>query len=410
MKLPPEIRQLLARRFEQRHASWLTAGGSDGDWPLTLTLGAPGEPATLLQADAVRAWADAWRGWRGPGQLQWVERRWRTLGTQSLPHKLVLDGPDQVASWIGQDGRWGRAGARAERVLARWPKLAPRLGRLFGVLADYEDADFERLLDLLTWLLAHPASGLYPRQLPVAGIDSKWLEVRKAVLVEWLTAARGAPPDEAEFYVVCGLRRPPLPIRLRILDPTLRARLGGLGDISAPLDELARLDLPATVLLIVENLQTGLALGDLAGTVAIMGLGYGVDALARLPWLPTAALYWGDIDTHGYAILQRARGYLPRLTSVLMDEATLRRFQRLCVFEKTQHGASELALLTEDEQRVYGALKRNEWGQQLRLEQERIAWDVAWPALVLAVRQIGPANQTAREDARSWSGDAIVKY
>ncbi len=393
MKLPPEIRQLLARRFDKHHATWLTAAEAEGDWPLILTLGAPSEPATLAQADEVRAWADAWRDWRGAGQLRWIARRWRTLGTQSLPHQLVLDGPDQVASWIGQDVRWGRAGARAQRVLARWPRLAPRLGRLFGVLADYGDADFERLLALLDWLLAHPASNLYPRQLPIAGIDSKWLESRKAVLVEWLTAARGAAPDDADFYGVCGLRRPPLPIRLRILDPALRARLGGLGDISAPLEELARLDLPATVVLIVENLQTGLALGDLAGTVAIMGLGYGVDALARLPWLPAAALYWGDIDTHGYAILQRARGYLPRLTSVLMDEATLRRFQSLCGLEKIQHGATELPLLTEDEQRVYGALKRNEWGQQLRLEQERIAWDVAWPALTLAVRRIQQARR-----------------
>jgi hypothetical protein len=35
-------------------------------------------------------------------------------------------------------------------------------------------------------------------------------------------------------------------------------------------------------------------------------------------------------------------------------------------------------LLTEPEQAVYHSIKRNAWGQNVRLEQERIAWDVAW--------------------------------
>jgi len=33
----------------------------------------------------------------------------------------------------------------------------------------------------------------------------------------------------------------------------------------------------------------------------------------------TDAVYWGDVDTHGYVILDRARRILPGLKSVLMD-------------------------------------------------------------------------------------------
>ena len=36
-------------------------------------------------------------------------------------------------------------------------------------------------------------------------------------------------------------------------------------------------------------------------------------------------------------------------------------------------------------QGVYQAIKRNTWGQYVRREQERIAWDVAWRALWPAI-------------------------
>ena len=115
-------------------------------------------------------------------------------------------------------------------------------------------------------------------------------------------------------------------------------------------------------------------------------LGYGVDVLGRLPWVTKAnCIYWGDLDTHGFAILNRARTYLPELKSILMDEETLRSYQDLWVEEKTQHGAETLPLLSDREQEVYQAIKRNAWGQNVRLEQERIAWDVAWKALQHAI-------------------------
>ena len=116
----------------------------------------------------------------------------------------------------------------------------------------------------------------------------------------------------------------------RLLDESLRRRIGGLNDISAPWEQLAELDLPVSKVFIIENLQTGLAFDDLPGSAVIMQLGYGVDVLGRLLWVAKAScVYWGDLDMHGFAILNRARSYLPELKSVLMDEATLRSHQGL---------------------------------------------------------------------------------
>lgn len=391
MKFPDDVEQTLKRRFKSRHRAWLKASGEPqrqekGAWPLEIPLGIPSENQALKQIEDVRAWVVAWQSWNGAGSLCWNERRWRTLGTQPVPEKLSLSGPDEVAQWVGEIDRWDRAQQRYQALIGRWPQLDDRLSHYFAMLADYSTADYQRLVDMLSWLEKHPATRLYPRQLPVRGLNSKWFEQRKALLADLVDAVCGRATSEGDCYRRCGLKAPPQLIRMRILDNKLRQRIGGLSDIATPREQLAELDLPVDTVFIVENLQTGLSFDDMSGSIVIMQLGYGVDVLGHLPWIARAhCVYWGDLDTHGFAILSRARSYLPGLKSVLMDEVTLRSHEVLWVEEKDQHAAETLPLLSDSEQAVYQVIKHNVWGQNIRLEQERIAWDVAWKTLQQAI-------------------------
>ena len=386
MKLPADVRALLRRRFDNRHRDWFDAPGAGDEWPLTIPLGVPTEQAALGRLDAALAWARAWQSWQGPGALQWTERQWRTLGTQRVPELLRLDGPRDVAVWLNEAERWDRACLRQATLVRRWPGLMGGLGRQFNVLADYPEPDFNRVTATLDWLARHPDSGLYLRQLPIPGLDTKWIEGRTVVLAELLCRVTDRTDIPGDFHTLCGLRRPPPRVRMRVLDPALRARVGGLGDLTVPIGDLERLDLAPRHVVIVENLQTGLALDDLPSTVAFMALGYGVDAIARLHWLCNAdCLYWGDIDTHGFSILSRLRAQLPAVRSMFMDEATLLAHRPLWTSEASQHAAPELPHLDPAEQAVYRSLKQHALGPSVRLEQERIAWDIAWPALVDAL-------------------------
>lgn len=109
-----------------------------------------------------------------------------------------------------------------------------------------------------------------------------------------------------------------------------------------------------------------------------MKLGNAVSTLSQLPWIRDArGLYWGDIDTHGFAILNVARGVMPAVESLLMDEHTLMAYRRLCVEEPAQTSLLELPLLTASERSVFEGLITGRWGPRLRLEQERIPWDYA---------------------------------
>jgi hypothetical protein len=389
MKLlfPDDACELLRRRYASRHRAWLTGAGV---WPHVLPLGAPTERQTSEDATLVRAWVDAWSRWTGSGAVAWSDVQWPKLGRQRLPIRLEHASPAELGDAVGEGARFRRASARAEESATRWEALrgASVLSRSFDVLADYSEADYRRLLDLLSFLVEHPRSDLLPRQLPVEGIDTKWLETHRALVVDFVRALRPSS-DTGDFFDACGLRRPPHRIRMRLLCPELRRTLGGLGDIEAPIDELGTIALAPSRALIVENLDTGLALPDVQGTAAFMKLGNSVGSLARVGWLRgVPAIYWGDIDTHGIAILDQARAVLGgrnSVTSILMDEATLLAHRRLWGEEASQHRKSDLPHLTPAERKLFDDLLESTWGPRVRLEQERIPWTTALVALARAL-------------------------
>jgi hypothetical protein len=377
---PEDIRGSLARRFRNQHANWLN---NEAQWPLVIALGSPTEREVAEDVGDVRAWVAAWSAWQEVGEISWENRQWYRLGRQRIPTNLRLASPEQVATIVGQEKRWICASERYQELIAQWPILARSsvLRRHFDALADYNTNDFERLFSLVLWLDQNRKSGLYPRQLPIEGLDTKWLESRRVLVTGMVRAIQGES-QELDFFVACGLRRPRYRIRARLLCPDLRRAVGGLEDIEAPVEEMAALPLVPAKALIVENLETGLALPDLSGVVALMKLGGAVSILETLPWLQGIdTFYWGDIDTHGYAILAHARRALPRLKSVLMDSETLLNNRNFWVEEFVQNDSAELSRLEDHERMVYEGLRSQAWGMNIRLEQERIPWACALPAL-----------------------------
>lgn len=379
--LPDDVRERLISRYRNGHGLWFDGGGS---WPVLVTLGRPTQHAMSTDPSGIRAWVEAWAGWRGPATLRWTTRHWTRLGSQHVPHTLTLEQPEQVAAWIGESARWNRAVQRRDALIARWPQLLGQTGRHFDVLADYDDQDYERLLRVAEWLLAHPASDCYLRQLPISGVHTKWIESRTRAIGALVASLRGI--RATDFYSACGVRRQPSHLRFRVLCPQLRERLSGLHDIAVSVGQLAGADLKPHAVLVVENQQCGIALPDLPGVVAFIGMGNAIAAVEEITWLAgLPAVYWGDIDTYGLAILARARAVFPQLRSVLMDEAALLAHRDLWGEEKRQHGAVDAATLTPAELALFGDLKNHRWGINVRLEQEQLPWTAAIEAVTRAV-------------------------
>lgn len=372
---PDEAVAELARRYERQHLQWWRQGDAGA---LTLALGTPTENEVAADPAAVRAWVEAWQSWRGPAEVRREVRRWPRLGEQCLPVALVVASATALADVVGAGPRWRRAVARRAALQARFSDapVLPANRRVFDALADWADDDFDRLAGVLEWAAAHRSSGLYLRQIPVPGIDTKWLEQRAAVVADFASALFAATDAAGrDLHALLGLTRPPVRLRLRVLCAELRHALGGLGDIEAPVAEVAALPLAPAEAIVVENLESGLALPERKGTVAFMKLGHAVGLLGRIPWLRGTALrYWGDIDTHGFAILDQARAVLPGLRSLLMDRETLLRHRRLWGEDTASPATAALERLTADEREVYEGLVAGTWGIRVRLEQERIPW------------------------------------
>ena len=68
LRFPEDVRDAFARRYRNQHRDWLAG---EGAWPLETPLGCPTETEAGLQGGRLREWIDAWRAWRGRGQLLW---------------------------------------------------------------------------------------------------------------------------------------------------------------------------------------------------------------------------------------------------------------------------------------------------------------------------------------------------
>ena len=362
-----EARGRAGSRLKRKMAAWATG---EPDVPaFNLGLRPPPESKMLEDPDAVDGWVHAWKDVTPPLEVEYVERRWRTLGAQVLPNRLIVGSPDDLAGFVG--------GATARN----WRTLRDRAAALMQVLGESEDVrqvirsrgkrlldlpetNFVALLAVLEWLKTNSIEGLRPRQLPIRGVDSKWLGEHRD-LVEKLHAASSGG---AGLGVVDAKKL----IRLRVLDPTLS--VGGLTDFACLREELATLAIRPRTVFIFENLESVLAMPQWPGAIVIHGSGYAVSVLGDIPWLKGAnVIYWGDLDADGFAILHVLRSHLPKVTSVLMDEETLLEHRDLWVADPSPR-VRELSTLTAEEQ---STLERLRGEGNVRLEQERIPWKVA---------------------------------
>lgn len=126
---------------------------------------------------------------------------------------------------------------------------------------------------------------------------------------------------------------------------------------------------------VTENEINFLAFPAVPDSWVIFGAGYGFDALAEAGWMRDKRVrHWGDIDTHGFAILDQLRGRLPHVESFLMDRATLLQHRSQWADEPSPV-LRDLTHLTADERAVFDDLRWRRLGdRQIRLEQERIGF------------------------------------
>jgi hypothetical protein len=254
------------------------------------------------------------------------------------------------------------------------------------------EPSWQRVLATVEWIAASDTAGVYLRQIDVDGVDTKFIERHERLLSQLLPLVLPeAPGDGAattrEFATRFGFLAKPSYTRFRLLDPAVPNPLPvGLTELTLRTDELARMDVGVSTVFVVENEVTYLAFPAVPRAIAVFGSGFASSRLSELPWLADKeVVYWGDIDTHGFAILNRLRGHLPGLRSILMDRETLLAHRPQWSSEAVPT-KRPLRDLTDEEQCLYADLVSERYGPGIRLEQERVRFSRVRRALVAVGR------------------------
>lgn len=384
---PEDLIATLRRRWSR--GTYLRAHARGEGWdPIALSVKGPNADGVLRDPAAVVHWIETYRkaasNRRGDElfEIEWRTVRSRSLGDNSIPARIRIASLEQLARLLGTDSEI----ERLESVLALTAQVLPAASPWVAdrpLEAVAHAAEWPRLLTTVRWIFERDPSTLDVRHLDIPEVDTKYIERNRKILgrlLDEVLPMNRIDPTARDFARRYGFRPRPRYVRLRLLAP-VAGLPEQLTELEVRADELANLSLPVTTVFVVENQASYLAFPALPDAVVVFGAGFAVTTLELVPWLmEKEVVYWGDIDTHGFAILDRLRQRVPSTRSILMDRATLDAHRDQLTNEESPSSA-DLRCLTLEEASIYRDLIEGRYGEAARLEQERVRFGLVRAAL-----------------------------
>ncbi|MGX3020602.1 Wadjet anti-phage system protein JetD domain-containing protein [Ursidibacter sp. B-7004-1] len=349
-------------------------------FPLKLKLAKPTSADITSQFEQVRKWV------MHLTSLNYLTIEWKTInhriqGEQKIPERIYIADLETLLTLLNKKKEHRtflqilQISQRIEPLVLPW--LAKNALKSLA-LAD----DWEKLLSVVIWRKTHSKPHIYLRQVNIPDVHTKFIETHRTVLAELLdlvldeTEIQREYSGISQFVLRYGFLDKPKHIRLRNLDKGYPIQpSSAYSDIYLDSLTFSQLTPKIKKVFIIENEINFLSFPEIPHSWAIFGAGYGWCLLANATWLNQCQIYyWGDIDTHGFAILNQLRSYFPNAISFLMDSETLLAHKSFWSKEAKQQ-TGELQYLTEAENKLYAALVNNTFGDNVRLEQEFVGFD-----------------------------------
>jgi len=387
LKPANEIKKIINKTWDSYkfHKAWMR---DESLFPYQINLTKPNDKILLHNFVQVRGWISELNNIFNKGSdicLLYKDVNYGTMGKQSMPVAIEFKDIESLARFLGKWQYWQLFCSTFQMIKAKFLCLSDWLIENPASIQKYLDS-WPQLLAVCRYFSLHHKPDCYLREFDIEGVDTKFVEKHKIILKKLLDIilpdstinSQYTKLTEHGFEKRYGCRFEPSRIRFRLLDKSIAADFLTLNDLEIPVEQFSCLNMPDLLcdrVYITENKTNGLVFPQLKNSLVIFGLGYGISALKTVSWLKQCTVYyWGDIDTHGFAILSQLRSYFPHTKSWLMDEETLLFCKSQWGIEpvKKIHQADSLPYLNKAEQKVYQRLKNNYWQQNLRLEQEKI--------------------------------------
>lgn len=304
-------------------------------------------------------------------QIVTAGRNFRRTGSHELPDTIVFETIEDYLQFTNTKKEWKVFLSNYALIINSIPSLKTWAVQNCLWLTD-SNIHWNDVLKVCQYFILTPRPDLYLRQLPIE-IHTKFIEENVTLiqsLLDFLIPDHIRSSTQKRFVERFFLRHDEPLIRLRFLDHD-QLPDDKYADISIPLSDLEKFELPSKIILITENKMNFLALPLLTSTIAIWsGGGFQISYLKNVTWLLNKKIiYWGDIDEHGFQILHQLRSYYAHTISVMMDRQTLDLFHIYAV-DGSRNKSENLSLLTKDENELFQFLKALD--KNNRLEQEKI--------------------------------------
>ncbi len=381
---PAGVRARLGKRWETGQALSERARGLPFT-PVDLPIRGPTASELGARYAEVARWARDWLDQAGPYSLSTKVVGARRTGANPIPDRLRIENFADLTAFLGTADQ----ARRHQELIEAAKDIAPQIyswvvDKPMRALA--HQAEFDRLLACARWVADNADRDRYLRQVNAPGVDTKFIERHRGILAELVDLLLDTPGHRVarDFAARYGFRDKPTRARLRVLDRAVSPLPAGLTDVELRTDELASHPFDVDRVFLVENEVSALAFPAVPRSLLIFGGGYAVGRVGGVHWLRDVPLYyWGDIDTHGFRILDLLRARFPHTRSMLMDRATLLAHEAHWDREPAVVN-THLEHLSADEAALYRDLVEDTFGSAVRLEQER----VSYPLIESAIREL----------------------
>ena len=351
-------------------------------FPIEISLKVPTDQQARDNLGHFHAFFKAWKDFAYPELVEWQERQYRQLSEQRVPVKLrifslqqlteLLETEQQLENWLDKISSFLQQSFVHDRHQHR---LFQTLIHHLEQIERYSQQEWQWLIQLIEQLKPNIGAGLYLRALPLSAVNTKFLE-QNLLLTEVICNVL----YDDEIVLAGGLLAwldcldsPKGWLTIKPVCPNVQEKLGGLPVFQLSTEVLDQFELPAERIIVVENIQSGLACPNLENSIVVCGGGKNISWM-NAKWLQhKQVFYWGDIDSEGLNILSMVRQKIPHVIALMMDEATVLQFQNHMVDEPDSI-FSEPQYLTADELKLFHDLRAQTFKNR-RLEQERISVD-----------------------------------
>ena len=351
-------------------------------FPIEISLKVPTDQQARDNLGHFHAFFKAWKDFAYPELVEWQERQYRQLSEQRVPVKLrifslqqlteLLETEQQLENWLDKISSFLQQSFVHDRHQHR---LFQTLIHHLEQIERYSQQEWQWLIQLIEQLKPNMGAGLYLRALPLSAVNTKFLE-QNLLLTEVICNVL----YDDEIVLAGGLLAwldcldsPKGWLTIKPVCPNVQEKLGGLPVFQLSTEVLDQFELPAERIIVVENIQSGLACPNLENSIVVCGGGKNISWM-NAKWLQhKQVFYWGDIDSEGLNILSMVRQKIPHVIALMMDEATVLQFQNHMVDEPDSI-FSEPQYLTADELKLFHDLRAQTFKNR-RLEQERISVD-----------------------------------